>query len=135
MQIHWEVLYLFDSNDHWTSGYSIYLVTHKSISTKTQYQKPTQTNSKGLAKGFKSTTPPVRKHSNSKQTPLTASPSTREKQADAFYDENEETPLLGKIIFNLELDKQEEQGNKDDFDDESMSYKNSKSKTSNHIFS
>ena len=83
-----------------------------------------------MAKGFKSNTPPVRRHDNSKQAPLTSSPSTKQKQADTFYDDNEETPLLGKIIFNLELDQQEEQGNGGDYDNESINYINAQSKIS-----
>ena len=59
----------------------------------------------------------LRKQTHSKEAKLTSSISQEQKLSDTFYEDNEETALLGKIIFNLELDQQEEQGNEGGFDD------------------
>ena len=56
----------------------------------------------------------MHKQSHSKQ--LSASSlSPYQKHSDTIYDDNEETALLGKIVFNIELDQQEEQGNEGDY--------------------
>ena len=59
----------------------------------------------------------LRKQTYSKQPNLASSTSQEDQLSDTFYEDNEETALLGKIIFNLELDQQEEQGNMGGFDD------------------
>ena len=64
----------------------------------------------------------LRKQTYSKKPNLASSKSQEEKLSDTFYEDNEETALLGKIIFNLELDQQEEQGNKGGFDDKQNEY-------------
>ena len=64
----------------------------------------------------------LRKQTYSKQPNLASSTSQEEKLSDTFYEDNEETALLGKIIFNLELDQQEEQGNMGGFDDKQKEY-------------
>ena len=64
----------------------------------------------------------LRKQTYSKQPNLASSKSQEENLSDTFYEDNEDTALLGKIIFNLELDQQEEQGNKGGFHDNQNEY-------------
>ena len=64
----------------------------------------------------------LRKQTYSKQPNLASSKSQEEKLSDTFYEDSEETALLGKIIFNLELDQQEEHGNEGGFDDKQNKY-------------
>jgi len=90
--------------------------THKTPTVKAQPPKPNQPNSKTSAKGFKTSSPVLRKQTYSKQPYLASSKSQEEKLSDTFYEDSEETALLGKIIFNLELDQQEEHAEVDDQD-------------------
>ena len=64
----------------------------------------------------------LRKQTYCRQQNLASSTSQEEMPSDTFYEDNEETALLGKIIFNLELDQQEEQGNMGGFDDKQKEY-------------
>ena len=85
-------------------------------------EKLNQPNSKTSVKGFKTSSPVLRKQTYSKQPNLASSKALEEKHSDTFYEDTEETALLGKIIFNLELDQQEEQGNKGGFHDKQNEY-------------
>merc|ERR1712198_314196 len=90
--------------------------THKTPTVKAQPPKPSQPNSKTSAKGFKTSSPVLRKQTYSKQPYLASSKSQEEKLSDTFHEDSEETALLGKIIFNLELDQQEEHAEVDNQD-------------------
>ena len=96
--------------------------THKTPTVKAQPQNPKQPNSKTSAKGFKASSPMLRKQTLSKQENLPSSISPEQKLSDTFYEDNEEATLLGKIVFNLELDEQEEQGNESGFDTKPNKY-------------
>ena len=76
-----------------------------------------QSNSRNSSKGYKTSSPSLRKHKSVKQTNMTSSILPEQKLSDTFYEDDEETALLGKIIFNLELDQQEELGNEGGYND------------------
>ena len=84
--------------------------TPKTVSSKLQqYHKPAQSHHKFSTRGSKHTSPVIRK-----QTTLKSSPSSDLMWTAQDRHENEDTLLLGKIVFNLELDRQQEHCNQGD---------------------
>ena len=82
----------------------------KHVILKTQHHKPSQLYQRPYIRGAKPTSPVMRKQTTSKGVASSSPPMWSVKGMS----ENENKVVLGKIIFNLELDEQLEHCNQGD---------------------